>query len=96
MITQQQLADRRMMIQAAAERVRSANAQKARIKSAVKRTSSVARKVKPKKDQVTGFEDAGTNPNHYTDASKYAKEYYGQRYEDTVRWDDIGDHNDWS
>ena len=82
MITQNQLADRRMMIQAAAERLRSTAAQKARIKSAVKRTSSVARKVKPKKDQVTGFE--------------YAQEYYGQRYEDTVRWDDVGDHNDWS
>ena len=30
------------------------------------------------------------------DASKYAKEYYGQRYEDTTRWDDVGDHNDWN
>ena len=77
MITQSQLADRRMMIQAAAERTRS-------------------RKVKPKKAQVTGFEDAGTNPNHYTDASKYAKEYYGQRYEDTTRWDNVGEHNDWN
>jgi len=96
MITSQQLADRRMMIQAAAERLRSRKAQMARIKKACKRTSSVARRIKPKKDQVTGFEDAGTNPNYYTDASKYAKEYYGQRYEDTTRWDDVGDHNDWS
>ena len=28
--------------------------------------------------------------------SKYAKEFYGQRYEDTTRWDDVGEHNDWS
>ena len=50
MITQQQLADRRMMIQAVAERMRSRKAQMARIKKASQRTSSVARKVKPKKD----------------------------------------------
>ena len=97
MITQSQLADRRMMIQAAAERMRSRKAQMSRIKKATTRvTSAVSRKVKPKKAQVTGFEDAGTNPNHYTDASKYAKEFYGQRYEDTTRWDDVGEHNDWS
>ena len=96
LITQSQLADRRMMIQAAAERTRSRKAQMARIKKASKRVSAVSRKVKPKKAQVTGFEDAGTNPNHYTDASKYAKEYYGQRYEDTTRWDNVGEHNDWS
>ena len=96
MITQSQLADRRMIIQAAAERIRSRKAQMARIKKASQRTSSVARKVKPKKDQVTGFEDAGTNPNYYTDASKYAKEYYGQRFEDTTRWDNVGDHTDWN
>ncbi len=53
------------------------------------------KKLKKKKDEITGFED-GTNPNHYTDASKYAKAFYGQRREDTIRWDDIGDHNDWS
>ena len=100
MITQAQLADRRMMIQAAAERLRSRKAQMSRIKKASKSLRGlcypVSRKVKPKKDQITGFEDAGTNPNHYTDASKYAKEYYGQRYEDTTRWDNVGEHNDWS
>jgi len=96
MITQTQLADRLMMIQAAAERLRSRKAQMSRIKKASKRVSAVSRKVKPKKAQVTGFEDAGTNPNHYPDASKYAKEYYGQRYEDTTRWDNVGEHNDWN
>ena len=69
MITNTQLADRRMMIE--------------------------SQKLKKKKDEITGFEDS-VNPNHYTDASKYAQEYYGQRREDTIRWDDVGDHNDWS
>ena len=95
MITNTQLADRRMQIEAIAERIKSRDAQMARIKKSSKRVSSLSQKMKKKKDEVTGF-DNGTNPNYYTDASKYAKEYYGQRYEDTVRWDDVGDHNDWS
>jgi hypothetical protein len=32
----------------------------------------------------------GYNENHYTDASKYAKEHYGERYNQTTRFD-----NDW-
>ena len=33
------------------------------------------------------------NINHYTDASKYAKEYYGERLKQTTRWDkDWGDY----
>ena len=95
MITDTQLADRRMMIEAAAERIKSRKAQMLRIKKSSKRVSSLSQKMKKKKDVITGFED-GTNHNHYTDASKYAKEFYGQRHEDTVRWDDVGDHNDWS
>jgi len=95
MITNTQLADRRMQIEAVAERIKSRKAQMSRIKTASKRVSSVSQKLKKKKDEITGFED-GVNPNHYTDASKYAQEFYGQRREDTIRWDDVGDHNDWS
>lgn len=34
--------------------------------------------------------DDNMNINHYTDASKYAKEYYGEVYNATVRYD-----NEW-
>ena len=34
--------------------------------------------------------DNGSNPNHYTDASKFANEYYGDAMRDTVATD-----NDW-
>lgn len=35
-------------------------------------------------------EDTSKNPNYYTDASKYAKQYYGETFYQTTRYD-----NDW-
>ena len=49
MITNTQLADRRMQIEAVAERIKSRKAQMSRIKTASKRVSSVSQKLKKKK-----------------------------------------------
>ena len=35
-------------------------------------------------------EDTSKNPNYYTDASKYANQYYGETFRETTRFD-----NDW-
>jgi len=48
MITNTQLADRRMQIEAVAERIKSRKAQMSRIKTASKRVSSVSQKLKKK------------------------------------------------
>ena len=50
MITNTQLADRRMQIEAVAARIKSRKAQMSRIKKSSKRVSSVPQKLKKKKD----------------------------------------------
>jgi len=38
-------------------------------------------------------DDSSKNPNYYTDASKYASQYYGETFYETTRHDtDWGDH----
>ena len=45
---------------------------------------------KPARSFMDTPDDSSKNPNYYTDASKYAKEYYGETLYETTRFD-----NDW-
>jgi len=60
----------------------------ARIKTQSKK---VMRKApKPARSFMDTPEDTSKNPNYYTDASKYAQQYYGETFRETTRFD-----NDW-
>lgn len=55
----------------------------------IKQKSQNVRKLINVKERKSTFDD-DENINHYTDASKYAKEYYGDTLHYTTRFD-----NDW-
>jgi len=44
---------------------------------------------------ITIARNTDENINHYTDASKYAKEYYGGILHETTRYDNPGVGEDW-
>ena len=44
---------------------------------------------------ITIARNTDENINHYTDASKYAKEYYGDILHETTRYDNPGVGEDW-
>jgi hypothetical protein len=93
MLTETQMADRLAMIKEVAEKRSRQSALKARLAkkaSAVKGwMDEVEKPAKAPTQNLTEKYD-GYNENHYTDASKYAKEHYGERYNQTTRFD-----NDW-
>jgi len=87
-LTQTQMADRLALIKEVAER----KAKMAKIKAKGKTTMRKAPKVKRTfMDTSAVMDDSSKNPNYYTDASKYANEYYGETYRETTRFD-----NDWN
>ena len=93
MLTETQMADRLAMIKEVAEKHNRQSALKVRLAkkaSAVKGwMDEVEKPAKAPTQNLTEKYD-GYNENHYTDASKYAKEHYGDRYNQTTRFD-----NDW-
>lgn len=40
-------------------------------------------------------DDSSKNPNYYTDASKYAGEYYGETFRETTKFDSPFANGDW-
>lgn len=76
--------ERMALIKQIAERKNKMKRIKAQSKTVLKKAPKVKR----------GFmdvpEDTSKNPNYYTDASKYAKQYYGETFYQTTRYD-----NDW-
>jgi len=56
-------------------------------------TAKIKRNSKVRMTETYYFDkyDNGSNPNHYTDASKYADEHYGDAMRDTIAMD-----NDWN
>lgn len=93
MLTETQLAERRATIKAVAEK---RNAQKARVAAIKAKASRVVSWVdeveKPKRKPTQNLTEKydGQSELHWTDASKYAKEFYGERHYQTTRFD-----NDW-
>ena len=85
MMTTQQLADRRALIQKLSERKAKMAKVKAKSKTLIKRVPKKARSFMdaPKNDHV--------NINQWTDASRYAQEFYGEVKYHTERYD-----NDWN
>jgi hypothetical protein len=77
--------DRIALIKEIAERKKKMAKIKAKSKTVVRRAPKVKRSF-----MDVPNEDASKNPNYYTDASKYAKEYYGETFYQTTRYD-----NDW-
>lgn len=79
--------DRIALIKEIAER-------KAKLAAIKRKSASVIRQVrvtkasKPKTNLMA--EDTSKNPNYWTDAPKYAKQYYGEVYHETTKYD-----NDW-
>jgi len=87
-LTEQQMADRLALIKQIAAR-------KQRIAKIVAKGKNVQRYADeeytaPKRVNLTEKYDGGDSEIHYTDASKYAKEYYGEVAYQTTRFD-----NDW-
>ena len=87
-LTQAQMADRLAIIKQIAER-------KQRMAKIVAKGKNVQSYVDeeytaPKRVNLTEKYDGGDSELHYTDASKYAKEYYGDVAYQTTRFD-----NDW-
>ena len=95
MLTETQMSDRLEMIRKVAYKQKRQAAFKARIKAKAAQTVSWIEEVekpakKPTQNLTKLHDDSSKNPNYYTDASKYANEFYGERYQQTTRWD-----NDW-
>jgi len=91
------LDDRLAIIKAIAEKQKNEKARKERLATIRKNTakvSIVARKKRTAEDKkLTDFTGGQDNVNHYTDASKYAKTYYGETLHETTRHDtDWGDY----
>ena len=91
------LDDRLAIIKAIAEKQKNEKARKERLATIRKNTAKVrivARKKRTAEDKkLTDFTGGQDNVNHYTDASKYAKTYYGETLHETTRHDtDWGDY----
>ena len=84
-MTEDQKALRYHQIKTIAERQKKMKAVKARSKNVILNTP----KPKKKKDEYAQFYN-NDNVNHWTDASKYAKQYYGETLHETTKWD-----NEW-
>jgi len=50
---------------------------------------------KPMRSFVETPDDSSKNPNYYTDASKYASEYYGDTFRETTKFDSPFSNGDW-
>lgn len=92
MLTETQMAERLELIRAVAQKRDRRAAFKARMKTKSEQNVSWAKLYKKKKKPTQNLTEKydGVNENHYTDASKYAKEYYGDVAYQTTRFD-----NDW-
>lgn len=91
------MADRLALIAAIAEKQKNEKARKERLSTIRKNTAKVcivARKKRTADDKkLADFTGGQNNINHYTDASKYAKTYYGETLHETTRHDtDWGDY----
>jgi len=81
--------DRLALIKEIAERKKNMSRIKAQSKTVIRKALAS----KPARSFMDTPEDTSKNPNYYTDASKYAKQYYGETYYETTRHDtDWGDY----
>lgn len=64
-----------------------------------KKSSNTVRLVKASSVPARTFmdtpDDSSKNPNYYTDASKYAGEYYGETFRETTKFDSPFANGDW-
>lgn len=51
--------------------------------------------LKPARSFMDTPDDSNKNPNYYTDASKYAAEYYGDTFRETTKFDSPFANGDW-
>lgn len=77
--------ERMALIKEIAERKNKMKRLKAESKAVFRKAPKAARKM-----MAIPNEDPSANPNYWTDASKYADQYYGDTYRATTRYD-----NDW-
>ena len=96
-MTAQQKADRLALIKQIAEKKKRQAAFAAKLKaqgSVVRRWTDeveAPRRAKAQKAYDQEIEKMDENHNHWSDASKYAEEYYGETMRETTRFD-----NDWN
>ena len=88
--------ERLAIIKAAADRVQKRNefrakAKKSSVKALLKATPEFEAKCIAEKKFQEKIEAMDENFNHWTDAEKYAKQYYGGVYSDTTKFD-----NEWN
>ena len=76
-------------MQTKSERLAMIKAAHAKFKKKQARNRQVRKTETSFMDKYSGLD--GENINHYTDASKYANEYYGETMRETTRFD-----NDWN
>ena len=77
------------MTQTQSQRMTMIRAAHKRFNTKLKRNQRVRKTETKTVDPLANVKDT-TNINHYTDASKYANQYYGDVYRETTRFD-----NDW-
>lgn len=77
--------DRIALIKEIAERKKKMASVKVKSKSVMERKPKVKRSF-----LAVPNDDTSKNPNYYTDEAKYAKEYYGETFYQTTRFD-----NEW-
>lgn len=88
--------ERLALIKEVCDRVNARKASKEKMKKSGKKVLLVSRdevalRRKKEREYYKKLEALDENPNHYTDAEKYAKQYYGDTYQDTVKFD-----NEWN
>ena len=89
--------ERLQAIREAADRLAARKARRARLKAGAARVRRYVDEVEKKErkkfnDYVSKIHNQyDENHNHYQDAPQYAEKYYGERYRDTVNYD-----NDWN
>ena len=82
--------DRIALIKKIAEQKKHEDARKKRMAKVRSQSTKVMKQAKKVKRDFMQIPAEGENMYQWTDASKYAKEYYGETYYQTTRYD-----NDW-
>jgi len=85
--------DRVALIKEIADRKRKMELIKKKSAAAARTMRTAAKPSKPARTFLDAQDDTSKNVNYYTDASKYAQQYYGETFYETTRHDaDWGDY----
>ena len=92
-MTMQTKEQRLAIIKAVAEKVKARNEFKTKARASASLAKVMVKDIVKAKDKkfAAALDKMDENHNHWTDANKYAEQYYGEVYRDTTRYD-----NEWN